>query len=98
MALSCLITDDDRLREVPDLVELVVGIQHLNTNRELADLYVCWGHPSGYVELDLLDKPIPLDDAAWAMAEAAVPRIVSALRDALARGRPPDGALSPFPY
>jgi len=97
VAISCIVADD-RPREEPDLVDLVIGIRHLTTNPELESLYVCWGHPSGHIELELLDNPIPLDDAAWAAAEAAVPKLVDAMREAIARGRPPEGAQPGFPY
>src|SRR5262249_30961204 len=96
VAISCIVADD-RPREEPDLVDLLVGIRHLTTEPELESLYVCWGHPSGYVELELLDRPVPLDDAAWSSAEAAVPRLVEALRSAIKRGRPAEGAPSAFP-
>jgi hypothetical protein len=97
VAISCIVADD-LPREKPDLVDLVVGIRHLTTEPELESLYVCWGHPSGHVELELLEEPIRLDEVAWAAAEAAVPRLVNALRTAVARGQPPDGSTSGFPY
>ena len=98
VAISCVVADDNRPREVPDLVDLVVGVQHLTTEPELADLCVCWGHPSGHIELELPVDPIPLDDQAWKVAESAVPRLVEALRNAIARGRPLADAVNPFPY
>jgi uncharacterized protein DUF6881 len=96
VAISCIVADD-LPREKPDLVDLIVGIRHLTTKPELESLYVCWGHPSGHIELELLDEPIRLDEVAWAAMEAAVPRLVNALRTAVARGQPPDGSISAFP-
>ena len=97
VAISCIVADDDRPREVPDLVDLVVGIQHLTSEPELANLYVCWGHPSGHIELELLTHPIPLDKKAWELAETAVPKLVHALREAVSRGSPPADAPNAFP-
>jgi len=97
VAISCIVADD-LPREKRDLVDLIVGIRHLTTEPELESLYVCWGHPSGHIELELLKEPIRLDEVAWAAAEAAVPRLVNTLRSAVARGQPPDGSTSGFPY
>jgi hypothetical protein len=82
----------------PDLVDLVVGVKHLTTKPQLEDLYVCWGHPSGHVEVDLLHTPIVLDEAAWRLAEEAIPTLVEALRTAIRRGRPPEGSKPLFPH
>jgi hypothetical protein len=101
-AISCLLVEPekrtpDSSRTEPDLVDLVVGVKHLTTEPQLADLYVCWGHPSGYVEVDLLPAPIVLDEAAWRLAEDAIPALVEALRTAIRRRRPPVGSKAAFP-
>lgn len=102
-AISCLLVEiekrvPDVSRAEPDLVDLVVGVKHLTTEPQLADLYVCWGHPSGHVEIDLLPTPIVLDEAAWRLAEDAIPTLIEALRTAIRRGRPPEGSHPLFPY
>jgi hypothetical protein len=102
-AISCLLVEaekrtPDRSRTEPDLVDLVVGVEHLTTEPRLADLYVCWGHPSGHVELDLLPAPIALDEAAWRLAEKAIPLLVEALRTAIRRGQPPHWPKPAFPF
>jgi hypothetical protein len=87
VAISCLmphVVSD----EAADLVDLVVQIQHLTTQPQLSGLYVCWGHPSGRVELDLLPAPVLLDATGWQLAARSVPVLVEALRNALLRGRP----------
>jgi hypothetical protein len=102
VAISCLLTArearaPDLARIEPDLVDLVIGVQHLTTEPELAELYVCWGHPSGHIELESLEKPIPLDEAAWQLADESVPALVDALRTAIQRGQPPDWSVPAFP-
>jgi hypothetical protein len=87
-AISCLMPDVVS-EEDADLVDLVVQIQHLTTQPELSGLYVCWGHPSGRVEIDLLPAPVPLDATGWQLVEQSVPVLIEALRNALRRGRPP---------
>ena len=89
IAISCLMPEIVA-KDAADLVDLVVEIQHLTTEPELSDLYLCWGHPSGRIELDLLPAPVLLDEKAWQLAEQSVPVLVEALRNALLRGRPPD--------
>jgi hypothetical protein len=102
-AISCQIVETEKRRPdlsrtEPDLVDLVVGIKHLTTEPQLERLYVCWGHPSGHTEVDLLPAPIVLDEAAWRLAEEAIPALVDALRTAIKRGRPPEWSKPLFPY
>jgi hypothetical protein len=102
VAISCLLVAPesrvpDRGRIEPDLVDLVIGVQHLTTQPELSELYVCWGHPSGHIELEPLKRAIPLDEAAWQLAEESVPALVDALRTAIQRGQPPDWSVPAFP-
>jgi hypothetical protein len=102
VAISCLLVEPkkrtpDLSRTEPDLVDLVVGVEHLTTEPRLADLYVCWGHPSGHTELDLLPAPITLDEAAWRFAEGAIPALVDAVRTAIRRGQPPEWSTPVFP-
>ena len=102
VAISCLLVEpDSRVTEMkrtqPDLVDLVIGVQHLTTEPELSELYVCWGHPSGHIELELLHAPIPINEAAWGRAVDSVAPLVDALRTAIRRGQPPEWAAPGFP-
>jgi hypothetical protein len=99
VALGCvLVRTPDFSRDEPDLIDLVVGVRHLASGPQLAQLYVCWGHPSGCIELELLRSPIPADESAWKLAEESVPALLNAFRTAILRGQPPDGSPNAFPY
>jgi len=72
-----------------DCVALSITIAYLTTRPKLYTLDVCWGHPSGFLEIDLLSDPVDLDDDAIRRIEAALPQLEVALKAAVARGRPP---------
>jgi hypothetical protein len=97
VAISVVLPVPDQRSDQPDHIALSVGIRHLTTRPELDTLDVCWGHPSGYLELDLLPKPIALDESAWRAAEEGMPALVAALRTAIQRGQPPAHVKPVFP-
>jgi hypothetical protein len=82
------------LREVmpdqPDLVAIDIGVRHTDRQAELDAADVVWGAPSGYCEVSLISTPEPATEERIAqLTEEFVPRLAEALRQALARGRPP---------
>ena len=79
----------DRAADETDTVALSINVAHLTTHPKLTSLDVCWGHPSGTLEIDVLADRIDLDDAALERILAELPRLASALRSAVVRGRPP---------
>jgi hypothetical protein len=78
----------DRPLDESDNVALTIDIAYLTTHPKLTGLDVCWGHPSGKLELHILAEPIVLDDAAIDRIVAEIPRLASVLKSAVARGRP----------
>jgi hypothetical protein len=84
--VECLFRD--RTADESDNVALSINLAHLTTQPKLTSLDVCWGHPSGRLELDVLADWIDLDDAALERIVAELPRLASALKSAVGRGRP----------
>ena len=54
---------------------------------EVTSLEVCWGHPSGDLELDILSNPIDLNDEALERIVGELPWLQTALKAAVTRGR-----------
>jgi hypothetical protein len=84
--VECLF--QDRPLDESDNVALTIDIAYLTTHPKLMGLDVCWGHPSGKLEILLLAAPIDLDDSAIERIVAEVPKLASTLKAAVARGRP----------
>jgi len=98
VAITVMLSAPDQRPDQPDHVDLVVGLRHLSSAPELDTADVCWGHPSGHTECDLLSGPMPVDEAVWQLVESGLPRLIAALRDAIRRGQPPADATPFFPY
>jgi hypothetical protein len=83
---------DCRLSNVnPDQVDnvaLIIDVRHLTTAPEIAYAEVCWGHPSGYLEAELLEAPADFDDSLLGILEDGLQELHSALCAALERGHP----------
>jgi hypothetical protein len=93
--IDCMIPDvDDRTR--PDDLCLEIRARHIATEPLLDTADVCWGHPSGHLEIDLLPKPVPADGEHLDRIESQLPALLAALRRALERGRPDAPNLFPF--
>lgn len=86
--VECMFSD--RPPQESDNVALSIGIARLTTRPQLMTLDVCWGHPSGHLEIDLVSSPIDLDDDALERIADALPALADALKIAVARGRPRD--------
>jgi hypothetical protein len=88
IGLSCLLPDVAASQ--PDLVDLVVSLTEVSTTPRIVSADVCWGHPSGRIELEVFSEPVDLTEEALATLEQELPRLGSALKAALRRGRPSD--------
>jgi hypothetical protein len=88
VGIDCLLPDAPP--EQPDNVCLSIGVRHVTTTPEICDASVCWGAPSGDIELDVVDEPLPFSAEMMSRIEAELPRLVDALRIALRRGKPVD--------
>ena len=82
--ISCLLdaVPDDQ----PDELALLVSVSGLDGAASVA-AEVRWGQPSGYSEAQAV-----LATASMPALHAALPALLAALRNALERGRPADGA------
>ena len=75
----------------PNCVALIIEVMHLTTEPKLCGAAVVWGHPSGAVEADLLDRGlVPYSEASIAIVEESLDDLTAALRKALRRGKPSD--------
>jgi hypothetical protein len=72
-----------------DQIALSLELNHLDSTPMIVGADVCWGHPSGHLEAQLVDEPIPFSDDALERLVAALPTLVSALVTALERAQPP---------
>jgi len=79
----------------PDNIALSISVKHLNTVPYFDAAYVCWGHPSGYVEAELFREPIEVSDKALAEIDAGLQTLYDAFQVAVARGYPSDEQPSP---
>jgi hypothetical protein len=94
IGLSCVFL---RARaDQPDEVVLELCFGDVFGAAPTVDVDVIWGHP-GQLELDLFPGKVTLSSQALDTIEAALPRLVEALRVAVRRGRPdaPSGGASP---
>ena len=88
VAISCLLPD--REPDAADVLDVEIDAVHLSTAPVISGAYVCWGHPNGYPEADLVDTPFPMDEAGLQRVDAMVPALVKAVAKGLRRGHPPD--------
>ncbi len=86
IGLECWLSDAPPGR--PDSVGLEIGVWHLTTSPELYEAYVAWSE--GRNELNVLASPVPYSPEAVAAIERQVGALVAALREAIARGEPPE--------
>lgn len=96
--IDCIFTADVLYEadEVADNIALGVSLCHLTTTPKV-DAYVCWGHPSGYVEAEFPDYWIGSSND-WVIVSDDVledlyknlPRLYEALFKALKRRKPSD--------
>lgn len=94
IAISCLLTKDC-LTEA-DNVALCVSISHLVSTPKI-NAYVCWGHPSGYIEAEFPDYVEGSSYNSLIVSEEVLedlykdlPRLYEALFKALDRRKPGD--------
>jgi hypothetical protein len=89
LGLSCILAATRPSQ--PDLVDLSISVTDLTTTPRIDSADVCWGHPSGWVELEVFEEPVVLTDEAVGKLREQMPNLAAALRRALRRGRPPNG-------
>lgn len=82
--VSCLL--DAVPEDQPDELALLVSVSGLDGEASVA-AEVRWGQPSGHSEAQVV-----LATASMPALHAALPALLAALRNALERGRPADGA------
>ncbi len=71
-----------------DNVTLSIGVRHLPTVPEIVSADVSWGHPSGYIEAELLQVPAAINEDVLGKLENGLQELYSALRAAIERGQP----------
>lgn len=79
--ISCLL--DQAAPDAPDEVALLVSVSALETQAQLS-AQVAWGQPSGQLE-----ARAELAEASMAALDAALPPLLQALQQAVARQAPP---------
>jgi len=86
LGIACLAPDMplDRV----DHVALCLEIAHITTDPHWHSADVCWGHPSPYVEADILPEQISFNRASAQVILDRLPVLTSALREALRREFP----------
>jgi hypothetical protein len=88
LAISCLLPDSRP--DGADLVELEVGFINLRTSATIQCADVVWGADSGGgIEAEVFPTPVTVTPATWDELEAAIPRLIEALAEAIGRGHPP---------
>lgn len=94
--ISCLFKSDILYEadEVADNVALVVTLFNLTTTPKI-DAYVCWGHPSGYLEAEFPDNAknssnnwLIVSDEVLENLYRELPRLYKGLFNALKRRKP----------
>jgi hypothetical protein len=88
MGVDCVFKDAPP--EASDCVALTIQLAYLTTRPQLTSADVCWGHPSGHCEEELMSEPLDLSDAVIQQLQANLPTLESALRAAVARRSPGD--------
>ncbi len=92
IAISCLLTKN-YFTEMDD-VALCVNVSYLASTPKI-DAYVCWGHPSGYIEAAFpdyvkgsLNNSLIVSDEVLEDLYKNLPRLYEALFEALKRRKP----------
>ena len=89
VGIDCLFKEVDL--DAVDNVALCILIQQVHTSPTIhAD--VVWGHPSGQIEAELFDSPIAATVQRLEEVVSRLPELIAALRGALHRGFPNQGA------
>ena len=88
IGLDCLLKSASP--DEPDNVALSVALKHLRTEPMIHSADVVWGHPSGHIEAELLPSPVAFSEANLRKVAERLPVLLSALQQALLRGRPSD--------
>jgi hypothetical protein len=88
IGIDCLFSD--ATHNQVDNVALSISVRHLTTIPEFDSADVCWGHPSGYVEAELLQVPVAVNEDVLVKLEDGLEELYNALRAAIASGRPLD--------
>jgi hypothetical protein len=73
----------------PDNLALSVSLKHVHQAPSLVDADVVWGHPSGYAEARLLPACVEFTPENLAEVIERLPELLTALKQAIRRGRPP---------
>ena len=76
--------------DMPDNLALIITVKHLTTVPQIDSAGVYWGHPAGYVEVELFPDSIVFSHAALDEIESSLPKLLEHLKVAIKRGRPPD--------
>jgi len=84
ICVDCVV--GDALSE-SDNVALVIDLMHLNTQPKII-AYVCWGHPSGYVEAELSPEWLEVSDDVLKNLYADLSRLSESLVEAVRRRKP----------
>lgn len=84
--VSCILTDVDE----PDALDLVIRIEGISATPRIVTADVCWGHPSGFVELELFPEPVELSERSLSDLVNALSSLKAALVAALVRRRRQD--------
>jgi hypothetical protein len=85
IGISCLLKNADS--DQPDEVVLEIVISQLKST-PVIEADVIWGHPSGYIEMEILPKPVPIDVEVLGAIERDLSRLIRTLRAAIERGKP----------
>jgi hypothetical protein len=88
VALECCLPDVSI--DQPDNIVLEITVKHINSKPEISSLDVCWGHPSGEIELFIAPENPECNDALFNDIEDFLPELSETLKMAIKRGRPPE--------
>jgi hypothetical protein len=83
--LECLLKEA-ALHE-PDLVVLSINLDRLNTLPSI-NVDVSWGDPSGYIEAELFETPVPVSESTVESVRKALPDLFKTLHGIITRGKP----------
>jgi hypothetical protein len=72
----------------PDNLALSVSLKHLHKTPSIDSADVVWGHPSGYVEANVLPASVEFSPNRLVELIERLPELFTALKGAIRRGRP----------
>ena len=87
LGIECILPDISP--DLPDNLALIISVKHLTTMPQIDAVGVCWGHPTGYVEIELFPDGCIYSNTALDKIERGLPKLLEQLRVALKRGQPP---------